>query len=257
MTKSAFKIILAALCLTVALQAPVEAKPAKAAAAYQAPKEMSDPIEPLNRFIFGFNDILDRVLIEPLAKGYKAVLPSFVRDSVQSFLRNLQSPLIIANNLLQGNFGNAGVATARFAINSTIGVLGLVDVAQAQGLSYESEDFGQTLAVWGAGDGFYLVLPVLGPSSLRDTAGLVADTYADPLRIWTDNTDREWIYYTREGVEGLDTRSRMISAVDDMRRNSLDYYAAVRSAYAQKRQSLIHNEKPGAAKALQTYDDLQ
>ncbi|MBI3441399.1 MAG: VacJ family lipoprotein [Proteobacteria bacterium] len=218
---------------------------------------MADPIEPVNRFIFGFNDILDKILIEPLAKGYNAVLPGFVRDSVQSFMRNLQSPLLVANNLLQGKVGDAGVATARFLINSTVGIIGLVDVAQAQGLTYKDEDFGQTLATWGIGDGFYLVLPILGPSSLRDTAGLAVDAYADPVRIVADNTDNNWIYYTREGLEGIDTRSRLIKAVDDLRRNSLDYYAAVRSAYAQKRAALIRDDKPGTVPKVLNYDDPQ
>ena len=251
MTKTVLKIIFAAFLLCLVSGGGAYAKSPKETA------EVSDPIEPVNRFIFGFNDILDKVLIEPLAKGYNAVLPNFVRDSIQSFMRNLSSPLIIANNLLQGNIGDAGIATGRFVINSTVGILGLVDVAKANGLNYKSEDFGQTLAVWGVGDGFYLVLPVLGPSTLRDTAGLAVDGYADPVRIVSDNTDKDWIYYTREGVEGLDNRSRLIKAVDDLRRNNLDYYAAVRSAYHQKRVSLIRDKKPGAALEPMTDDDTQ
>lgn len=240
----------AVLCLT--LLAP----PALAATtdAPQPTREVYDPIEPVNRFTFGFNDILDRFIIEPVAKGYKAVLPSFARDAVQSFMHNLESPLLIANNLLQGNVGDAGIALARFAINTTAGVGGLVDVAKTQGLEYKDEDFGQTLAKWGIGDGFYLVLPVIGPSNLRDTAGLLADTYADPVRIYADNTDREWIYYTRVALDGVDKRSRLIDAIADLRRNSLDYYAAVRSAYAQKRAALIHDEKPGAANPISPDD---
>lgn len=246
-------IALAAAALSLSLLAPVAAHAAQDT--YAAPvREMKDPIEPVNRFIFGFNDVLDRFLIEPVAKGYKAVLPTFVRDSVQSFMRNLQSPLIIANNLLQGDVGDAGIALARFAINTTVGVGGLVDVAKTQGLNYEDEDFGQTLAKWGVGDGFYLVLPLIGPSSLRDTAGLAVDSYADPVRIVADNTDHEWIYFARVGLEGIDTRSRMIDAIDDLRRNSLDYYAAVRSAYAQRRTALIQDQKPGAATAVSPTD---
>ena len=206
--------------------------------------DIADPIEPVNRFTFGFNDILDRILIEPLAKGYNAVLPQVVRNSIQSFMRNLASPIIAGNQLLQGKVGDAGVTTARFVINSTVGVVGLADVASTQGLNYKNADFGQTLAVWGVGDGFYLVLPILGPSSLRDATGTFADSYADPVRIVADNTDHMWIYYAREGLDGLDTRSRLIKPIDDMRRNSLDYYAAARSAYSQKRESLIRGEKP-------------
>jgi phospholipid-binding lipoprotein MlaA len=257
MKNSAFKITLATLCLSLTLGISACAKSQNPDVASKS-QEIADPIEPVNRFIFGFNDILDRALIEPIAKGYKALLPGFARDGIQNFMHNLKSPLIIANNLLQGQVGDAGVATARFVINSTIGVVGLVDVAQAQGLPYKDEDFGQTLAVWGAGDGFYLVLPVLGPSSLRDATGLAVDSYADPVRIIAENTGNDWIYYTREIVEGIDTRSRLIKAVDDLRNNNLDYYAAVKSAYTQKRQSLIRNDKPGTApKTPNYYDESQ
>lgn len=274
MARLTFKIVLAFLALSLLVgtgacaksQKPDVAHKAEAAKEKEAAQkadeaynggEISDPIEPVNRFIFGFNDILDKVLIEPLAKGYNAVLPGFARDSVQSFMRNLQSPLIVANNILQGNIGDAGIATARFVMNSTIGVVGLVDVAETQGLYYEDEDFGQTLASWGVGDGFYLVLPILGPSSLRDAAGLAVDTYADPVRIVADNTENDWIYYTRGAVKGLDTRSRLIKAVDDLRRNSLDYYAAVRSAHSQKRAALIRDDKSGTAPKVLSYDDPQ
>jgi phospholipid-binding lipoprotein MlaA len=216
--------------------------------------QISDPIEPVNRAIFAVNNVLDRFIIEPVAKIYHAIFPDFVRDGVQNFMRNLKSPLIVANSLLQGDFSNAGVATARFVINTTAGIGGLVDVASAQGLPYQPEDLGQTMAVWGMGDGFYIVLPILGPSSLRDTAGLVGDTLADPVRIWAHNTDNDWIYYTRGAIEGIDNRARMLRAIEDLRRNSLDYYAAVRSAYGQKRQALIRNESPDAAP---DYDEFQ
>lgn len=216
--------------------------------------EINDPIEPVNRGIFAFNNFLDILLIEPVAKVYNAVLPGFVRDSVQNFMHNLRSPLIVANNLLQGDIGDAGVATARFIINTTAGIGGLLDVAAHQGLAYEPEDFGQTLGVWGMGHGFYLVLPVFGPSSLRDGTGMVADALADPVRIIAHNTDNEWIYYTRGIVEGLDTRARLVKAVEDLRKNSLDYYAAVRSAYAQKRASLVVDENPDAP-SVPDYDE--
>lgn len=222
--------------------------------------EINDPIEPVNRAIFAVNNVIDRFLFEPVAKIYDAVFPGFVKDSVQSFMRNLRSPLIIANNLLQGQIGDAGVATARFLINSTVGVLGLVDVASTQGLTYEDEDFGQTLAVWGFGDGMYIVLPILGPSNARDTVGKVGDYFADPLRIWAHNTDNEWVYYTRGAVEAVDNRARAIKAIDDLRRNSLDYYAAVRSAYTQRRHALIedtasNNGYAGAVAPVPSYDE--
>jgi phospholipid-binding lipoprotein MlaA len=216
--------------------------------------EINDPIEPLNRAVFALNNFIDMVLIEPAAKVYTAALPNFARNGVQNFMRNLKSPIIVANDLLQGNIGNAGVATARFFINTTAGIAGLVDVASTQGLSYTSEDFGQTLAVWGFRDGFYLVLPLIGPSSLRDTVGMTADAYADPLRIWSFKTGHDWIYYTRNGVESFDNRARIVKAVEDLRRNSIDYYAAVRSAYTQKRGSDIHNQSAQSTPEIPDYD---
>jgi phospholipid-binding lipoprotein MlaA len=242
------KFLTIALCAFIALGTASCAKSQDPNATYKS-SELNDPIEPVNRAIFAFNNVLDIIIVEPVAKIYNAVFPGFVRDGVQNFMRNLRSPLIVANNLLQGDFGDAGVATARFVINTTVGIGGLVDVAGRQGLAYESEDLGQTLGVWGVGNGMYIVLPIFGPSSLRDTTGMVGDYFADPLRIWTHNTDNEWIYYTRGIVEGIDNRSRLIKAVEDLRKNSLDYYAAVRSAYAQKRAALIRDENPDSTRA--------
>ncbi len=211
---------------------------------FQTNAPISDPLEPLNRGVFAFNNTLDRFLVEPVAKIYNAIFPDFFRDGVQNFMRNLRAPLIVGNNVLQGDFKGAGVATARFAINTTAGIAGLIDVAAAQGLEYQPEDFGQTLAVWGLGDGFYLVLPLLGPTTLRDGTGAFVDAFADPVRLYAFNRDEEWIYYTRGLVEAVDNRARIIRAVDDLRRNSLDYYAAVRSAYTQNRRALIRDQKP-------------
>ena len=256
MVKTVFKIIPAALCFSLVLGTTACTKSQNPNVAWKT-QEIADPLEPVNRFIFGFNNILDKILIEPLAKGYNAVLPSFVRNSVQNFMHNLKSPLIIANNILQGDVGDAGTATARFVINSTVGIAGLIDVAKKQGLSYEAEDFGQTLATWGFGDGFYIVLPILGPSSLRDTVGIAADSFADPVRIIAFDTDNEWIYYTRNALEGLDNRARMSKAIDDLRRNSLDYYAAVRSTYSQRRTTLIHDGKSMAASQTMDYNSFQ
>jgi len=222
----------------------------------KVPTEINDPLEPLNRVIFGFNNAVDIVLFEPVSKAYLVIVPESIRNSVQNFMRNLRAPVMVANNLLQGDIGGAGVGTARFLINSTVGIGGLFDVANShQGLEYEQEDFGQTLAVWGLGDGFYLVLPLLGPSSLRDTAGLAVDTFADPVRILASNDqNNEWIYYTRNGIEALDGRSRLIDSIRDLRHNSLDFYAAIRSIYAQKRSDLIL-ENDGAAYDIPDYDD--
>ena len=240
-----------ALCAFLLLGTAGCARSVSPEAGYKA--GINDPLEPVNRGIFAFNKALDMVLIDPLCSIYNTLVPDFLRDGVRNFMRNLSSPILVANEVLQGDIKGAGIATARFIINTTAGIGGLFDPAADQGLPYSDEDFGQTLGVWGFGDGFYLVLPVLGPSSLRDAAGMAVDSYADPIRIWAHNTDNEWIYYTRVGVEGLDKRARIAKAMRDLRKNSLDYYAAVRSAYAQKRHSLILDEN-GDSVDIPDYD---
>ncbi len=213
---------------------------------YKSPTEISDPLESVNRAIFGFNNVFDMVVFEPTAKAYRFLLPSPVRDSVQNFMRNLRTPLIFANNVLQGDFGGAGVSAGRFAMNTTVGIAGIFDVAATQGLKYEPEDFGQTLGKWGFGHGFYVVLPILGPSSLRDGVGMAGDALADPVRIFAySDANREWVYYARNGLEAVDSRSRLIGTIEDLRRNSVDYYAAIRSVYGQKRYSLVQDDPYG------------
>ncbi|MDD9901182.1 MAG: VacJ family lipoprotein [Alphaproteobacteria bacterium] len=248
-TQPAKKILSLTLAIAITLGATVTATGcARSVDPHTGMKTSSinDPLEPVNRAVFTFNNALDIVLIEPVAYVYSTFVPPFAQTGIRNFMRNLRSPFLVANSLLQGNINGAGVATARFLINTTAGIGGLVDVAGMNGLAYQQEDLGQTLAVWGMGDGFYLVLPVIGPSSARDIIGTTAEAYGDPLRIWTHKTGRDWVYYTRNAVEGLDNRAQLLDAIADLRRNSLDYYAAVRSAYAQKRRALIHNENPDA-----------
>jgi phospholipid-binding lipoprotein MlaA len=215
-------------------------------AALEAYNEANDPLEGVNRAIFGFNEGTDILLFRPAAEIYRTVVPNPIRNGIRNFLRNLRSPLDIANNLLQGDFPGAEVATKRFLINTTAGVGGVMDVAADNGLPYRSEDFGQTLAVWGIPEGPYLVLPLLGPSNFRDTAGVAADAYGDPLNLWAGNTDRDVIPRSRGIVGGVDTRAGLIEPIDDMRRNSLDYYASLRSLYRQNRISEINNGKAGS-----------
>ncbi|MGM0422355.1 MAG: MlaA family lipoprotein [Pseudomonadota bacterium] len=203
--------------------------------------QIPDPLEPLNRGIFKLNTALDIVLLEPLAMGYNALLPEVVRNGIRNFLRNLRAPIHIANNILQGDVGDAGVGAARFVMNTTVGVGGVFDVAATQGLNYEQEDFGQTLAVWGVGDGFYMVWPVIGPSSLRDSVGFGVDALADPVRILAFNADEEWIYYTRNGIEFLDAKASLVDTLRDVRKESLDYYSSVKTIYEQRRTALIRD----------------
>ena len=137
--------------------------------------EINDPLESMNRATFAVNDALDTVIMEPVARGYRAVAPEPARKGVRNFLRNLRSPVNIANQLLQGDLEGAGNDLTRFAVNSLVGVGGLFDVAGSEGYEYEREDFGQTLGKWGVDSGPYLVLPLLGPSSFRDATGLAID----------------------------------------------------------------------------------
>lgn len=213
-------------------------------AAIQA--EANDPIEPFNRFVFDINEGFDLLLLRPAAELYRGVLPRPVRDSVRNFLRNLRSPLDFANEVLQGDVEGAETAAARFLVNSTIGFAGLGDPATEVGLPYAEEDFGQTLAVWGVGSGPYLILPVLGPSNVRDATGRLVESVADPVNIYLRNNDLRWLIFTRLGVTGVDGRSRAIELVDDLRANSVDYYAAVRSLYRQSRENLINDGAPPA-----------
>jgi phospholipid-binding lipoprotein MlaA len=215
-------------------------------AGYDPEANIQDPMEGYNRAVFSFNDTLDRAVLEPVAQGYHDVVPHPARMSVRNFLRNLRSPVNAINQLLQGDVEGFASDVSRAAINTTIGIGGLFDVAKETGLEYEYEDFGQTLAVWGVDHGPYMVLPVMGPSSLRDTTGLIVDTLADPVRLYLYNTDNEGWYYARAAATGIDKREELLSFIDDLRRNSYDYYAAMRSVYYQKRHAMVNDEDPNS-----------
>ena len=205
--------------------------------------EISDPLESFNRAMFDFNLFLDDAIGKPLAEAYRNVLPEPVRDSIRNFIRNLNSPVILANDLLQGEGERANDTLARFLVNSTLGVGGLFDVAFDMGYSYHSEDFGQTLAVHGVKEGPYLVLPVLGPSSLRGTTGKAVDTFLNPLTYIAAANDADiWLYGMR-GTDAVDFRSRNIESLDQLKRDSLDFYSLIRSIYDQHRRNEILNGK--------------
>ena len=209
--------------------------------------EISDPLEGMNRGIFKFNDAVDTAVLAPVAKGYRAAVPKPARTGVRNFLTNLKSPLTIANNLLQGDLSGAGTATTRMVTNSLLGFAGLVDVAGMEGIKHQDEDFGQTLGKWGVGHGPYLVLPLIGPSSVRDTTGMIVDSYADPLNLWLTNTDREEWIYARLGVTVVDKREELLDLLADLKKNSIDYYAAMRSTYGQRRAALLSDENAADA----------
>lgn len=205
----------------------------------EADTAISDPLEVPNRFVFAVNEAADILLIRPVAEVYVGVVPDPVRQVVHNFIQNLMAPIYIANNLLQGNFEGAQVATGRFMTNTILGIGGLADVAAEAGLPEKPADFGQTLGVWGVGTGPYLVLPLLGPSNVRDAVGYGVDSFGDPFRIWTNAVGQDGVQLGRSVTSGIDRRSQLLREIDDLRRNSIDFYATVRSLYAQQRNAAI------------------
>lgn len=205
--------------------------------------EVADPIEGVNRGIFKFNDTVDVAVMEPVARGYRAAVPQPARTGVRNVLRNMKTPTILANNVLQADAKGFGDTLTRFFANTLFGFGGLVDVAGQEGVGYREEDFGQTLGVWGAGHGPYLVLPLFGPSSVRDTTGMLVDGYTDPVRLWLVNTDRDGWYYGRVVVASVDKREELLDVLADLKKNSVDYYAAVRSSYIQRREAMVRDRE--------------
>ena len=215
------------------------------------PKQVKDCFEGLNRATFALNQGLDKVIFEPVAKAYRT-LPSPVRTGTSNVLVNLSSLITIPNNILQGQFKTAGVNTGRFVVNTTVGILGIFDVAEKMGLEeYEKEDYGQTLAVWGVGSGCYIVLPVLGPSTLRDTAGSFMNVMGgDPYYNVSVHGNNEYLdrsdYMLTKTLTAVDFRAKNLEAFDNLEKNSLDFYASVKSLYLQDRERKIANTKTNA-----------
>ena len=220
------------------------------------PSEVKDCFESVNRATFKFNQVLDGAIFEPVAKAYR-VLPSPIRKGTSNALINLSNLVTIPNNLLQGDFKKAGENTLRFAVNTTVGILGLFDVAQGMGFTeYEKEDYGQTLGAMGVGEGCYLVLPILGPSTVRDTTGSIANLlggdawYNVTVKNDTQHFEERDYYMTRVG-SGIDFRAKNLNSINNLEKNSMDFYASVRSLYLQDRQQKISNSK----KITTTQDD--
>lgn len=200
-----------------------------------------DPLEGYNRAMFGFNDSVDKAIIKPVAEGYKAVVPAFARTGVTNFFSNLGDIWIGVNNILQGKLGAGASDFGRFAINTTAGILGLFDVASNAGLDKHDEDFGQTLGRWGVGSGVYVVLPFLGPSSVRDGFGrLAVDWQGDPIWYVSNVPTRNQLY----GLRLVDTRASLLDASRLMEEAALDRYAYLRGAYLQRRRSLVYDGNP-------------
>lgn len=212
-----------------------------AACASNPDPEVNDPIEPFNRAMFRVNTTLDKNMVVPVARAYRDGTPVWFQGAVRNGLDNLASPVVFANNLLQGDLTGGSVTLKRFIVNTIMGPLGFRDVAlNKYGIEGRSEDFGQTLGVWGAKEGFYLVLPLLGPSNPRDLTGRVADIFLDPL-FYVDYDHKIWVSVGRNTVDLVDQRSRVLDATEELERTSIDYYATVRSLYRQNRDNAIRN----------------
>ena len=199
-----------------------------------------DPLEPINRGIYRFNDTVDKAVMKPVAQGYKAVLPSPVRTGVTNFFANIDDLLIALNNLLQFKLDKAVSDISRVAFNTTFGIAGIFDVATSFGLEKHNEDFGQTLGYWGVGDGPFLMLPLLGPSNVRDTAGLVAYYRLDPVT----NLDHVPTRNSLAALRVVDHRARLLDAEKVLDEAALDPYTFLRDAYIQHRRSEVYDGNP-------------
>jgi phospholipid-binding lipoprotein MlaA len=227
-------------------------------AARAAFEEANDPLEPLNRDIFEFNRVLDGLLFKNVAEFYRTVVPEPIRTSIRNLLTNLNEPVVFANNLLQAQIERGGTTAARFVVNSTVGLAGFFDVATKFGLKEQTGDFGQTLYSWGIEDGGpYLVLPILGPSNPRDGIGMGVDSYIDPFRYIASDVGISHFMWTRFVVAGIDERERHGPELEEIEKNSVDFYAQLRSLYRQNRASELAGNVPSGGPATPGgfYDD--
>lgn len=199
-----------------------------------------DPIEGFNRAMFAFNDGLDSAIVRPVASGYDAVLPAPIRTGVTNFFSNIEDVFIGVNNLLQGKVPEAFSDLGRVVINTTIGLLGVIDFASDAGLEKHDEDFGQTFGRWGVGNGAYVVVPVFGPRTVRDTVGLVLDISADPVANHRPKRTRDLALVLRL----VNDRANLLPADKVIEEAALDKYSYVRDAYLQRRRNLIHDGNP-------------
>ena len=218
-------------------------------------KEIKDCFEKLNRATFAFNKGLDKAVIKPIAKGYRN-LPNPIQKGTKNAVTNLSNLITIPNNILQGDVKAAIINTGRLVVNTTVGLLGTVEVANKMGFpKYEREDYGQTLGAWGVGAGCYLVLPVLGPSTIRDTAGSFANVLGgDPWYNMSIHGNNEFlsnkVYMTSKALGGINFRSDNLESLDNLETNSIDFYASLRSLYLQDRENKIKNNQRGRVEVI-------
>lgn len=222
-----------------------------ACASRELAMETGDPFEPTNRAIFAVNDAIDEAVVGPAARAYDTVTPEPVQTGVRNFMTNLNQPVVFANAILQGDVHAAGDTVGRFVMNTTIGVGGLFDVATHEGVPQHRRDFGQTLAKWGVGDGPYLVLPLLGPSNLRDASGRFVDRYPHPLN-WNEEESSEALAWSLRGLNGLDARASLEETLQSLDRTAIDPYVQARSAWRQSREAFINGEST----VIEDYDAL-
>ncbi len=214
------------------------------------PEKIKDCFEKLNRVTFSFNQGLDKAIFKPLAKGYRN-LPDPIQKGTGNAVRNLSNLITIPNNVLQGDIKTAVINTGRLVVNTTIGLLGTIDVANKMGFpKYVKEDYGQTLGAWGIGPGCYLVLPVLGPSTVRDTAGSFANVMGgDPWYNASIHGNNEFLseglFITSKALSGIEFRANNIESIENLEKNSVDFYASVKSLYLQDRENKIENQSRG------------
>ena len=223
-------------------------------------KPTKDCFEKINRASFALNQGLDKAIFKPVAQGYRK-LPSQIKTGTSNALDNLSSLITIPNNVLQGDFKNAGINTARLLVNTTIGLLGFVDAADNMGFpEYVKEDYGQTFGKWGMGPGCYLVLPVLGPSTIRDTAGSFVNVMGgDPYYNLSVNGNNEFLdgklFAATKTISAIDFRAKNIETLDNLEKNSVDFYASVRSVYLQDRENKIKNTRRGSIEVIYKDDE--
>lgn len=240
-------LLLLAACLP-GLGACATRPPADEPEAIAEFEQNNDPIEPFNRGSYAVHRAIDRNVLEPVARGYRAVVPAPVRTGVRNVLANLRTPVVLANDILQGESRRAGDTLGRFVVNSTLGVAGIFDVAGTRmGVRGHTEDFGQTFARWGIGEGPYLFIPVIGPSNPRDLAGFGLGIAADPLTWIGQGAAVDGLVYGRAGATVVDTREELLDPLADVERTSLDSYATLRSAYRQRRRAEIQNRAGATA----------
>jgi phospholipid-binding lipoprotein MlaA len=219
------------------------------------PKEVKDCFENLNRATFAFNQGLDKAVIKPIAKSYRN-LPNPIQKGTSNAVKNLSNLVTIPNNILQGDVSTAIINTGRLVVNTTVGLLGTIDVANKMGFpKYEKEDYGQTLGAWGVGPGCYLVLPLLGPSTIRDTAGSFVNALGgDPWYNASVHGNNEYlsegVFIASKAISGIEFRSDNLESFNNLEKNSIDFYASLRSLYLQDIENKIKNNQRGSVKVI-------